>query len=81
MSNAPGGPDWFQASNGKWYPPQLPKPPEAPWVGPTAWLLFLGGIGLAFALVGSIGALVGVILSLVGLIMLAATGRVIPGRR
>lgn len=29
MSDAPQGPGWWQASDGKWYPPQ-PTPPEAP---------------------------------------------------
>ena len=31
MSDAPGGPDWYQASDGKWYPPQATpsSPPPA----------------------------------------------------
>ncbi len=30
MSDQPGGPDWWQASDRKWYPPQLPPPPRQP---------------------------------------------------
>jgi Domain of unknown function (DUF4190) len=30
MSDAPQGPGWWLASDGKWYPPQPPAPPPAP---------------------------------------------------
>src|SRR6476469_6326464 len=29
MSDASQGPGWWQASNGKWYPPQTQSPPPA----------------------------------------------------
>lgn len=90
MSNAPGGPDWFEASNGKWYPPAKPKPPEAGWVGPVGWILFLGGFVAAFiAAVTEDGTGTtpnapllgfGVVCVLLGLGILAATGRIIPRR-
>ena len=40
MSDAPGGPDWWRASDGKWYPPEstpgtVPPPPPLP--PPPAW--------------------------------------------
>lgn len=30
MSEVPGGPDWWQASDGKWYRPELRPPPLPP---------------------------------------------------
>lgn len=81
MSNAPQGPDWFQASNGKWYPPAKPKAPEAAWIGPLAWTLFLGGFLIAVSSGGAVGAvLLGALSVVIGLGMLAATGRIFPKR-
>lgn len=39
MSDAPQGPGWWQASDGKWYPPTAKPgtPPPATPPGPTAW--------------------------------------------
>lgn len=81
MSDIPGGPDWFQATNGKWYPPQRPKPPEPKWVGPAVWSAFLGGILLFLVGIGSAVALVGLVVSLGGLVGLGATNRIIPRGR
>ena len=38
MSETPGGPDWWQASDGKWYPPSDGEPPTAPdgWAAPSS---------------------------------------------
>lgn len=30
MSTEPGGPDWVQGENGKWFPPQEAPEPQAP---------------------------------------------------
>lgn len=30
MSTTPGGPGWWQAPDGRWYPPQPPGPPQQP---------------------------------------------------
>jgi len=34
MSDYSQGPGWWQASDGKWYPPQPPTPPPSPWGAP-----------------------------------------------
>lgn len=42
MSNVPNGPGWWQASDGKWYPPELhpanaaPPPPSEPGTAPSS---------------------------------------------
>jgi hypothetical protein len=60
MTNAPAGPGWWRASDGRWYPPQQPAPPPPAarkshrgiWIAVTAIVvLFLvaGGLGAYWA--------------------------------
>jgi len=38
MSDVPQGPNWWQASDGRWYAPQPPPaPPPPPGYGPSPW--------------------------------------------
>ena len=67
VSDVPGGPGWWQASDGKWYPPQPPPvaPPPAPgqltvtpssYVGDASVARRTNGLAIA-SLVCSIGGL------------------------
>jgi hypothetical protein len=57
MSDAPRDPSWWQASDGKWYPPQGVQPPPVP-TRQGSGCLKVGLIVLAVLAVLGIGALV-----------------------
>lgn len=75
MSDAPAGPGWWQASDGRWYPPEAgaaptsPAPPAAApaaaerpppsWVRPV-YLYFLCFVGIAIAALGALTTVLGV---------------------
>lgn len=52
MSDAPQGPGWWQATDGRWYPPKLPPPQLPPGVARkiTLWIV-AGVVGLLVLLV------------------------------
>lgn len=61
MSDTPQGPGWWQASDGKWYPPQAATPAAATATpakkgGCLKWALILGGVGVV-AIIGLVAAL------------------------
>ena len=74
MSDSPQGPGWWQASDGKWYPPEqsagsgssAPSPPPKPvrpapdWVRPV-YLYFLSFIGVLIAALGVLTTLLGLV--------------------
>lgn len=64
MSNNPQAPDWWQASDGKWYPPQsteefskLPPPPGQPAASSSTTLILLV-VGIVLVLLGAAAAFV-----------------------
>jgi len=56
MTDTPQAPNWYQASDGKWYPPAPPPLPRERWNGLAIASLVLGIVWLYF--VGSILAVV-----------------------
>ena len=75
MSDTSQGPGWWQASDGKWYPPETttgtttPPPPPAPpkpvvpapnWVRPV-YLYFLSFIGVLIAAFGALSFVLGLV--------------------
>jgi len=74
VSDVPGGPGWWQASDGKWYPPQPPPvpPPPAPGQLPaTSYGSFVDGSvtrrnGLAIA--SLVCSIVGLLIPLGGVL-------------
>jgi hypothetical protein len=56
MSDAPQGPGWWLASDGRWYPPQqawppVPAPPHAPNRAWVKWVVGIGALMLVFAII------------------------------
>lgn len=60
MSDVPGGQGWWQASDGKWYPPQQPPAPQftQPQKKHTV-LKVIGGVFVLIIVLGIIGAALG----------------------
>jgi hypothetical protein len=67
MSDTPQGPDWYQASDGRWYPPQPASTPPPP-PGAPAYPTSTAPAGASTSLTLSPGALVVAISGLVGFI-------------
>lgn len=62
MSDTPRGPDWWQAADGRWYPPPAPPPPSTPPPGsapPPAQRSGMSGCLKAFLIVLAVGAVLG----------------------
>jgi len=73
MSSVPQGPGWWQASDGRWYPPQPPTfPPVAPQYQPPVpggYQVYQGGYGGPSGLPSVQGyAVASLVLGIVGLV-------------
>lgn len=56
MSDTPLAPNWYQGSDGRWYPPSPPPPPREKWNGLAIASLVLGIVWVYW--VGSVLAVV-----------------------
>ena len=84
MSDAPQGPDWWLASDGRWYPPQnpptqIPPPPGAPGLGgtparPRNNALAIASLVLGILWVCGLGSLLALILGIVALSQIKKSG-------
>lgn len=71
VTDTPQAPDWWQASDGRWYPPQpLPPPPYQQGAGPRQ----RSGCGIIAAVVGAV-VLVLLLIAVVCIIAITFLGR------
>lgn len=68
MSDVSGGPGWWLASDGKWYPPDSAKPPPPP-PPTTAPCLAVEQNGHGASILNRMLAVVGVLTAIVGVVI------------